>query len=79
MKTTATTSAGVRRSKVDDGVVGCARRDSRRFTQSARACGVLNAVVPPFAGGRMGADDNLVIVLNCLTSSRDRFRTSRKR
>ena len=59
-------------------VVWCARRDSRRLTQSARACGVLNPVVPPFAGGRMGAYDNLVIVLNCLTSSRERFRTARK-
>ena len=78
MKTTATTSAGVRRSKVDDGVIGCARRDEAVWTQSADACGVHNPCVGPFAGRRRGEEDSLVIVLNCPTFPSERFRTARK-
>ena len=49
------------------------------WTQSARACAVHNPCVGPFAGGRGGAEDSLVIVLNCPTFPSERFRTSRKR
>lgn len=48
------TLGGGTRLKVDDGVVGCARGDSRRLTQSARACGVHNPFVRPFVGGHGG-------------------------
>ena len=78
MKTTATTSAGVRRSKVDDGVIGCARRDEAVWTQSADACGVHNPCVGPFAVGRGGANDLNFVVLNGVTFPRERFRTARK-
>ena len=48
------------------------------WTQSADACGVHNPCVGPFAGGRGGAEDILVIVLNCPTFPSKRFRTARK-
>ena len=46
--------------------------------QSADACEVHDPFIRPFAGGRVGADDSLVIVLDCLTFPSERFRTPRK-